>query len=1393
MRNKLIALTVLIAALFAMASLPYVAAQNQTAKGLVEGMLQDILSSKGRRVLVDGVGIALDGDVTAKRVQVQDETGTWLVMEQFALDWQPLSLLTESLKINSLSVERLHVQRLPEAIKAEETADAGAPDELKNLQDAEIQKISVAKLELSEKVAGEIFIFSVDGSGRVKQTPAEVSFQLAAQRTNGGDSRLTANMLLDPLTRVLKVDLQLKEGRDGLVVNLLDIANQPAVDLDVSAQGSIDNWAGKFGLKLNSTIVAQGTAKVDTTDAGKQLTLDAEGEIGRLVSDRFAGWLGGSTQLVGSVLFEKDKSRAQVQRIRIGNTNVQLRASGPIDWSGETSDLAVGFRSTAQHPLLIAEQAASFGKMEVSGLNGDLNVTGSISDPTWQFKGTASAMTSEPAVLNRIKLDLRGQGVDLEKAGTGVNGSLSADVTRGNSNLMPAALLGPLRAKLAARTDQQGQIVISDTNVSAGVVNFALNGNLKPSASSFALAFRASASSPVTGYALLDGLLAGDARLSGRFAGNGEAQFSLSDWQIDSSALSLTLNGKVDETVDLTVAGRLSDLSQLHPEAGGGAELKATLSGDRAAPLLNLVASGESITLTGAALTDAALSANMKLSESAPSGQLDFSAKLQGQPVTARALLATTPEGTRQLREFSMVSGSARLNGSLNLPVLGGPSGTFKLTAPDLSDIGPLLLTRLRGSLNSDITLADTGGETTLKAIFKGADIASEEFTAATMAGDMRIEDALGSPRIEGQAKLRRVRAADLFFDAITATATSKGERAYALNVDVKGRDLSGRALADVEIAGDQTVIRISRLKGSAQRAPFALANPFTITRNESGSVSVQKAAVRIGKGRIKIDGQILPELEATVALNALPLSPFRQLAGIPGLSGTLTGNAAMTGEIGDPTGRFELTGRNLSADQLRAQGLRALQLALKGRMENRQIALRGTATSGRDLSVSIQGQIDRSRAVTRLDVRASGKANARMFADTLADAGARISGGVGFDVRVRGTEDQPNVQGTLTLSNATVGDVDGRFIVTRANGRFVISQDRVQIVSFRGRTGKSGSVSASGTVGLDGPRQASIRVQVQNGVYADGTLVSARYDANLQLVGPLDGSPLLQGDIILKKTKVTLSEIPPSALKPLEVRHRRAPPKVLQQLRQFKSRSGGGGSDLRVNLRIVAKESISVSGRGVTALLGGGLNLTGTPSALIANGSFRLRRGTLKLLGQRLEFERGRLDFDRDLDPRLNLVAVSRTSDSTIRLIIAGRASAPKISVTSSPELPEEEALARLVFNRDLLQLSPLQIAQLAASIAVLSGGSDSSLLGDLQDTLGVDWLEVTETASGETAVGAGKQINERLSIGVEQTTKTNTSRVIIDLGIGKNFKLRGAAGSDGSSRAGVFFEKDY
>jgi translocation and assembly module TamB len=140
----------------------------------------------------------------------------------------------------------------------------------------------------------------------------------------------------------------------------------------------------------------------------------------------------------------------------------------------------------------------------------------------------------------------------------------------------------------------------------------------------------------------------------------------------------------------------------------------------------------------------------------------------------------------------------------------------------------------------------------------------------------------------------------------------------------------------------------------------------------------------------------------------------------------------------------------------------------------------------------------------------------------------------------------------------------------------------------------------------------------------------------------------------------------------------------------------------------------------------------------------------------------------------------------------VRGRVSDPQVSFSSQPELPQDEVLARLIFNRSISELSALQIAQLAAAAAELAGGSNTSLVGSLRDATGLDDLDIITDSEGNTAVRAGRYIRDNVYLGVEAGAAGST-RGTINLDITEDLKARGSVGSDGDSSLGLFYERDY
>ena len=309
--------------------------------------------------------------------------------------------------------------------------------------------------------------------------------------------------------------------------------------------------------------------------------------------------------------------------------------------------------------------------------------------------------------------------------------------------------------------------------------------------------------------------------------------------------------------------------------------------------------------------------------------------------------------------------------------------------------------------------------------------------------------------------------------------------------------------------------------------------------------------------------------------------------------------------------------------------------------------------------------------------------------------------------------------------------------------------------------------------------------------------LATAVANLDLSLTGPLATTPLIAGRVELITLDITVPDRLPTTLQPLPgTRHIEPPPQAQARLavRQERRERGaaGPGFNARLDLTIVAQNRIFVRGRGINAELGGDLRLTGTLMDPVAVGSFELRRGRFDLLGQRLDFTRGRIDFTGDFTPMLDFVAETQTSDVTAGIIVSGPASDPTFELTSSPELPQDEILSRILFDRASGGLSAGQALQLAQGIATLAGTGGPGVFENLRRSLGVDSLDIAVGEEGP-AVGVSRYISDNIRLGVRAGARPEDTGVSVDIDLSRRLRLQGQVGADGRSSVGIGYEIEY
>lgn len=539
-------------------------------------------------------------------------------------------------------------------------------------------------------------------------------------------------------------------------------------------------------------------------------------------------------------------------------------------------------------------------------------------------------------------------------------------------------------------------------------------------------------------------------------------------------------------------------------------------------------------------------------------------------------------------------------------------------------------------------------------------------------------------------------------------------------------------------------------------------------------------------------------ELALDVDIQSFPLSILNRRFPELDLGGTVTGTGRLTGSLADPFATFTAEAAGLTARPLARFGAEPLRVTAEGQFEGEEIVLDSvTATGPAGLSVTGSGRVP--IATSGLSVDAQGTVPLILANRLAEDRGTQFAGTLMADLHFGGRLANPEISGSFAVSGATAIDPLTNLRLTGVAIDAGISRNVISIRSGSATFARGGTIGISGTVSLDAAAgfPADLAAEINQMRYSDGEMVTATLDARLRLAGSLLRDPLLSGNVGIDRAEILVPESFGGGPAAIDIQHIAPPAHVARTLTRARAEDGtpmpsARPSIVRLDLNVEAPARVFVRGRGLDAELGGSLLITGPITSVQPTGGFRLIRGRLNILGQRITFDEGIVTAIGDLDPFVEFVARSERSDIIVMITVSGRVSDLSVNFSSQPELPEDEVLARLIFDRGVEELSPLQLAQLASAAAELAGGSNGSLLGTLRDAIGLDELDVIADPEGGAGVRAGRYIQENVYLGVEAGGAGRT-RATINLDLSENLKVRGGVGTEGDTDLGIFFERDY
>ena len=1360
-----------LAGLLALIALALVVADSDLGHRWVAGRIGEVRTANGLRFSVGRIDGSIYHRARLREVRVYDPRGLFLVIPEAALDWRPTDWMRNRLTVNSLLIPRATLLRAPEP---RPTGRRGPilPD-----FDIRIGRLELGRLTLARPVLGRERSASLLANADIRSGRALV----AARGLVAGSDALRLRVEAEPGRDRFDIDLSARGRADGVFARTLGVARP--LRIEVTGDGRWANWRGtargEFG----------GVRAIDLALAARSGTYMLSGQLApaSLLRGRLQRLTAPRVLVNGAATFE---SRRLDGRLSLRSPALTLKAEGVLD-------LARSAWRNVRIAGRLDRPAALFGDVTGRAIAVRAILDGSLARPTVDYRLLAERFAFDRTGFEDVRAAGRvrfgGSPVVVPVRFTAARVTGVGDVAGGilrNLSINGRLLVTGRAATgddLALRSDKLNGRVNVKLDLRTGEYQVWLNGGLNRY--------------------LIPGLGLVDVRSTLRVVPGP--------------------NGRGTRVVGQGTAQMLRlDNAFLHSLAGGLPKIATGLErgSDGVLYFRDLVLTGPAIRLTGqgfrrrdgtfhfkgsgrqARYGPVALTLDGRIER--PMLDLRFASPSPGLGLSnVVAHLDPTPQGYGYRAEGGSRLGLFRSQGAILLP----KGGAAVISVAALDVVG----TRASG----DLAVA-TGGFVGRLAVLGGG---LSGVVALRPAGDIqRVEAHLAARNatLAGntirQGRLDLVALLDPAGTSIEATATGQGLRRGGLSLarfaasarlrggvgEVRGSVAGTRGRAfDVQtvlqVAPDRYVVSAG---GTLDRRPLRLLAPAVVARDGEGW-RLAPARFAFGGGEGQVAGRFTAAGTALdTSLTRMPLALLD--IGYPGLGlgGVASGGLSFVlPASGAPTGRVNLTVRGLnragavlasrpidmgiagvlSADRL---GLRAL-MASGGRTVGRAQALITPLGQG-DLAARI------ARAPMFAQLRYNGPADTlwRLTGIELFD----LSGPVSVAADARGTPGGPTIRGVVKAEGARIESARTGTVLTdvQATGRFGGSQ--LVIDRFAAQAGEEGRVTGTGRFDFAAANGIGMDVVLA----ADRARMIARDDIAATVTGPLrfysDGAGgTISGDVRLNRARYRLGRATAATAAPrLRIREINAP----------------GGEELdeapvrpwRLDVRARAPGRVNVTGLGLTSEWSANLRIGGEPTNPAISGVATLIRGDYEFAGREFGLDRGVIRFDGGVpaNPALDIVANANATGLNAQIRVAGNALTPDISFTSTPALPQDELLSRLLFGTSITNLSAPEALQLASAVAALrNGGGGLDPINAMRRVAGLDRLRILpadpQTGQG-TSVAAGKYVTRRLYAEVV-TDGQGYSATRVEFQVTRWLSLLSSISTIGRQSVNVRVSKDY
>ena len=794
-------------------------------------------------------------------------------------------------------------------------------------------------------------------------------------------------------------------------------------------------------------------------------------------------------------------------------------------------------------------------------------------------------------------------------------------------------------------------------------------------------------------------------------------------------------------------------------------------------------------------------------------GSLALDAATSLGPVTARSSFGM--EGPDQLRIDSFVLTYAEAltaTARMLVPFNGRPIiGNAALRSDDLSPVGRALGQQLGGRLNLDVVLDGARGTQRVAANLRGNDIRYGPPAAPTagvdaLTANVEVIDAMADRRLQAMISAGDVLAAGGHLETATVRATG-AKNAYQVNAATKG-DLQGltQLSADADISpAETTVITLRQLEAMLKGEPLRLVRPARMVVG-GNRLQLDELALTYAQAQASLAATKTPQqVEGRLALRDFDLALIEKFQPGTRISGMLSADAGLSGTPSAPLANLDarVVGVSLAGSRQRVPArtptLKATLAAHVG-AGRAEANLTGEGLGEVPLRASLSAPVRFAVEPFTFALEESGPIEGAvawqgdidpLFQMLPIDA-FLLSGYANVDLAIAGTIQNPAVDGEISLTRGSLDVFATGTVLRPLDLTVTAAQSEWRLTRLEARDGGNGRLTGGGAVALTDPPRVDARIELQNFAALRRDDIVSKLGGELSANGTIGERLLASGRIENEQTEIRLvNRLPPSVVT-VDV--------VFKDQLLTKETPGvtpaekPGASWIVLDLTIALPGQVFVRGRGLDSEWAGSFTVTGTAADPQVQGNIEPVRGSFDFLGKRFVLDRGRIGIQGLQDVTIDLTASYQRPNFRALILVSGTPTQPKITLQSDPELPQDEILARVLFDKSTGRLSIGEAAQLASAAAALASG-EPGVMDRLRTTAGLDRLSFgsSEEGGGLGTVEAGRNINKNVYVGVEQGASAATTSTVVEVSITDNLKLRSTTSAEGSNRLGLRWEWDY